>query len=52
MWYHVDGIQNAALCYPDPRTHTQVKNHIAFMKGVTVTVTPTPLPPSLVKSGP
>ncbi len=46
VWYHVAGIENAAVCYPDPRTHTQVKNHIAFTKGVSVTVT-APSPPLL-----
>lgn len=38
MWYHVQNVQDAAICYPEPRTHPQIKNHIAFMKGAAVKV--------------
>jgi hypothetical protein len=30
------------MCYPDPKTHPQVKNHVAFMKGVLVKLSTPP----------
>ena len=39
-------LQDAALCYPEPMTHPQVKNHVTFIKGVVVKVlSPSLLPP-------